>query len=76
MADSRVHAEADAEWPGPDRRSPRLGDRLYPPLAGLARTLSRAVATELGTRRDLVVVDLAINYLVVARKGATPEGSA
>jgi SAM-dependent methyltransferase len=46
------------DWPGRDRREPRILDRLYLPLAGLASVLRQRVETELAGRTGLRVVDL------------------
>lgn len=47
-----------APWPGTARREPRLRDPYYLALSGLNRHLGAAIQRELGTRCELVVVDL------------------
>jgi SAM-dependent methyltransferase len=46
------------DWPGLDRREPRLRQRVYLPLRGLALQLRAAVERELGERREVRILDL------------------
>lgn len=54
----RLGTTEPAEWPGRDRREPRLTDPHYLPLVGLARALRGAIDRELRGRSGLRVVDL------------------
>ena len=55
---SELDPDLDARWPGFERRHPRLLDRHYLALAGLARALEEAIPRELAGRSGLKVLDL------------------